>query len=587
MTDATPPASFSRVRQINRKIRPPRPKKKADIAGPGFDDIICHRRNPRRTRYYLTSGHEHLGEPRDVNAEQSPFVFPPCSSMFAYFQYWKAWRAKAAKERRVAGYQNQQNFKTSQTQDLLRRLRVDVEIEAEEAKKHKDPDKAIAMTDVDPQYFTELAGRVVREKFSLQQYIDDNREIFKTRLLTGQQRDDCIRIEQQFQEEERRLEKIKSDSISMLHRFIDIYRHSISAWQYRGYFTIAVVSLPKRQYRRYVSGFEEFLSKDHERSMEVLEKAEKETKLTNEITERRNQLSKEFGQVRLDVYVWEENWRMVKMCQKFLYQVSPISWRMQYDWIHRSESGETITSASADHLFGRYKMIGEVASLDTLISLFQQDITDAGPTEIYFEDPFELIRVFRAMETQNLNALIHLESLAGPMSDMATTITTAEEQIKSEVSEIQDNITDLENAIRETEERAEDLEEYANELLKGVFRELVCSQEVLCLRVYIEDAYESCVAPNDANLDSFSMMKALEKIHEELNLILDTLPQEVVQACAKEGFKQEMKAMKDTEEAAKKASYVIIFFHEQSILFEQSGEENKPRNMVLHLITPS
>ena len=48
------------------------------------------------------------------------------------------------------------------------------------------------------------------------------------------------------------------------------------------------------------------------------------------------------------------------------------------------------------------------------------------------------------------------------------------------------------------------------------------------------------------------MMKWIEKIHDDLNLKLDTLPPEVVKACEKEGFKQELKVMKQTEEAAKK-----------------------------------
>jgi hypothetical protein len=86
---------------------------------------------------------------------------------------------------------------------------VDVEIEAIEAKKHKTPEETIAMTDVDPEYFTELCGRSVKEKFSFQQYIRDTREILKTRLLIGQEKDYCIRIDQQFEQESNRLEKIQ------------------------------------------------------------------------------------------------------------------------------------------------------------------------------------------------------------------------------------------------------------------------------------------------------------------------------------------------------------------------------------------
>lgn len=86
---------------------------------------------------------------------------------------------------------------------------MSVDIEAEEAKKHKDPSKIIAMTDVDPSYFTELSGRPVSEKFSLRQYIGDVQEVLKTKLLIGQNKDECIRIDQQFRQELNHLRKIQ------------------------------------------------------------------------------------------------------------------------------------------------------------------------------------------------------------------------------------------------------------------------------------------------------------------------------------------------------------------------------------------
>ncbi|XP_070172084.1 cilia- and flagella-associated protein 100 [Polyergus mexicanus] len=447
-----------------------------------------------------------------IKEEQSPFTFPSCSQTLAHLQWWKAQKKRTISKRRKRIYKDQQNNITLQSSDILQRLHIDVEINR---KKNKDSDKAIAMTDVDPKYFIELSGRPVEEKFSLKQYIENIREILKKKHLIGQEKDDYIRIDQQFEQESRRLRKIQYYS------------------------------------ERYVSGFEEFLSKDHEKSMEMLKKAEKEVKLTEEINSQKNELSKQFGQRRLDVYFWEDNWRIVKMCQIFLYRISPIPWKIKHDWLSRFDSG-SIVSIDATNLFSKYRTPDEEASLEDLIELFEQDVSDAGPTELYFEDPFDLIRIFRAMETQNLNALIHLESLAAPMADMAMTITATEIQIKQEIDEITSMIDDLENSISKAEDRAANLEEHANYLLRNVFRRLVCSEEILYLHVFVEDTYESCVGPNDANLDSFSMMKWIERIHEEFNRQLDNLPREVVRACEKEGFKQETKAIKEAENAAKK-----------------------------------
>lgn len=63
--------------------------------------------------------------------------------------------------------------------------------------------------------------------------------------------------------------------------------------------------------------------------------------------------------------------------------------------------------------------------------------------EMYFEDPFDLIHVFRAIETQNLNALMHLETLAQPMTNMVATIETAEEQIKFKAAELSNEINQV------------------------------------------------------------------------------------------------------------------------------------------------
>lgn len=105
----------------------------------------------------------------------------------------------------------------------------------------------------------------------------------------------------------------------------------------------------------YTKSFEEFLSNDHDKSMKTLNEALEIEKQTVEMTNEKNQLSSVYGQLRLEVYFWEEAWRMVKQCQKFLYQVSPMSWREEHDWIHRdpfshSHSGQARTFSSTQYI---------------------------------------------------------------------------------------------------------------------------------------------------------------------------------------------------------------------------------------------
>ncbi|KAL0118139.1 hypothetical protein PUN28_009069 [Cardiocondyla obscurior] len=531
----------SELRDIVRKIQPQTAGNKSRgtlQAKLPFDNNDYQ--NFSRTQRYWTSGREFPNAGENMKDEQSPFAFPSCSQTLAYLQWWKAQKKKTISEhgKKI----RKDKHKALRSNDILQRLRVDVEIEAAEAKKHKDLNKVIAMTDVDPQYFTELSGETVKEKFSLDEYIRDIRETLRTRLLIDQERDECICIDQQFEQETRRLRQIQ------------------------------------QRCQRYVSGFEEFLSKDHEKSMRILEKAEREAKLTEEISDRRNVLAKQYGQSRLDVYVWEDNWRLVKMCQMFLHQVSPVSWRARHDRSLSSELERNIAFADAlsTDLFSKYKMLDENVSLETLIEMFEQDVADAGPAELYFEDPFDLIRIFRTMETQNLNALIHLDSFTAPIEDMIATIAVTEIQIKQEIDGITSVISSLENSIAKAESRAASLEEYANYLLRDVFRSLVCSEEVLYLRVFIEDTYESCVGPNDANLDSFSMMKWIERVYEDLNLQLDNLPREIVRTCEREGFQQEMKALRDAEDATRKFELMHRLLDALKRILEPPAKKKRP-----------
>ena len=48
------------------------------------------------------------------------------------------------------------------------------------------------------------------------------------------------------------------------------------------------------------------------------------------------------------------------------------------------------------------------------------------------------------------------------------------------------------------------------------------------------------------------MMHSIEKTYEDLNKELDSLPHEVVSVCEKTGFRDELKVMKEAEDAARK-----------------------------------
>ncbi|XP_063995870.1 centrosomal protein of 83 kDa-like isoform X2 [Diachasmimorpha longicaudata] len=415
--------------------------------------------------------------------ELSPWLVPGNPQLFGFYQWTEARRRT-------------KNHDQSKPRRSVRCL-----VEKE------DYQAPLAMTDIDPGYFIDLTGRPIREKFSGRRYVEQARQVLRARLLAGFARDDCMRIDRQFAEERRRFANIEKKN------------------------------------RRYVTAFEDYLSKDHESSMDILTEADREAKRTNALVGVRDQLSKDFGQIRLEVYQLEEMWRLAKACYDF---VSKISSKNRGSLISQEIARENEKKPS--------KVRAEEVrdELMVLIEAFERDVDQLETPEISLIDPRALSKEFNSMELRNLDAMIHLESLAGPMQEMASNMTRAQERVEREIGLIEENLQNLQSHIELSEQRADKLEKYADYLLHRVFRELVCSESVLQLRVFIEDTYESCIGRNDASLDSYMMMRTIEKTYEYLNMALDNLPHDIVRQCEKEGFTQEMRTLREAQEAAKK-----------------------------------
>ena len=97
----------------------------------------------------------------------------------------------------------------------------------------------------------------------------------------------------------------------------------------------------------------------------------------------------------------------------------------------------------------------------------------------------------------------------------------------------------------------------SSRLVRQYFRKLVCSEQALLARVLIEEAYETCVGKNEAALEPLAMARGLEAAYERLSAELDRLPRQLVQVCEREGFRQELAAAREADDAAKKVSPLL------------------------------
>jgi hypothetical protein len=454
------------------------------------------------------------GSMRDVLKEPTPFSVAPDTDEFSYRTLHELWRQRSREEAARRDFSARPNYRSRQNTDLLKRLYVP----HEEAGERREP----GLLDIDPQYFKILEGRPIKEKLNIRKYVDEVRETLKTRLKVGYQVDEAMQIEEMFKKEQKRLRNAEA------------------------------------MHKLYADRFSEFLEEDYESSVKLLNDAQKEAEKTSDMSYQLKELEKQFGGLKREVSMLEENWRNCKMFQKFLYIVSPMDWRKKHDYIHRKGPGSVLLVSEMPSLFGRYRLsiTESEVSLESLLDLFLKDIDSGEEPTLYFTKPCELTQVLQDMESQNLNCFMHSGDLSGPIHAVEQGLKQVQGQLDTQSACIVGKLKDLETAISWEEDRIQSLKDKAREVLYGLFKDQILSESTLNLHVFVEDVYETCIGPRDSSLGLRDMMRGIELKVESLLLKLDYLPFEIVKVAESKTYKEQARIRKEAEVAELKIKFV-------------------------------
>lgn len=258
-----------------------------------------------------------------------------------------------------------------------------------------------------------FSGRPIPDKLDIRSYIDLVRETLRTKIICGYREDDIMLIEENLLLEQKMIDTIKKNLQS------------------------------------YINTFEEFLYRDHTSAMELLRNSENTAKETYEKYEEYKLLAKEFGALRSSMYNSEEKWRNCKLYQKFLYEVSPMSWKQGRTRSRRASVFLMEEDPNDNNVFGKYKLslTDTEISLPNIIKLFNQEMAEETEPELYFKDPEQLVDVFRFMEMQNLHSLLHSEELAVPLDNVKESMRIAEKLFDDEIRNLQEAIDKLAGGI--------------------------------------------------------------------------------------------------------------------------------------------
>lgn len=235
--------------------------------------------------------------------------------------------------------------------------------------------------------------------------------------------------------------------------------------------------------------------------------------------------------------------------------VSPMYWRKQFDFYHmapKKEDDQEIEIIDSLVELEQTTAAIEYRSLDNIIRDFLKDYEHPEEPLLFFNEPSELNKIFRFIELQNLNSLLHSEELAVPLDTLRENMAATKAESNKQIADLKEITSNLEGEIVWEEERAITLEALARELINGEFRRLICDGSILNLLVMVEDVYEARVAANDANLSAYEMMKAVEIKYREHLLKLDYMPYDKVHKAEMECYAEQAKIMKVAEDASRK-----------------------------------
>lgn len=205
----------------------------------------------------------------------------------------------------------------------------------------------------------------------------------------------------------------------------------------------------KENLQSYINTFEEFLYRDHTSAMQLLKDSERATNEAYDKYEEYKKLAKTYGALRSSLYNSEEKWRNCKTYQKFLYTVSPMSWKQGRKTCRRASVYLVEQDSEGEEIFGKYRQsIAEKdTSLTDILKVFREEMAHEGPPELYFSNPEQLMDVFRFMEMQNLYSLLHSEELAVPLDHVKEGMRMAEMLFDNEIKNLQEAIDRLSGGI--------------------------------------------------------------------------------------------------------------------------------------------
>ncbi|XP_055999216.1 cilia- and flagella-associated protein 100-like isoform X1 [Ostrea edulis] len=466
----------------------------------------------------------------ELNVPQgNPFKMPADSDIFVLRdkerQRKKLEREKQRKLRvhEKTTYASKVNFRTA---SMIKPADSDEERDIE------DSDKAIAVKD-DPEHTIAVTRDRHVEKESLAEYIAKKREMFLVQYSLGVKRNEMSKLEEISQAEEKKLD------------LAELYLQEDAAM------------------------FDEFLKENDHGSNEAVREAENETKAKLEKVAEIKKVNAAMMAIKSEISKYEDTLKEYQMYRKFLDNLTPQDWRDKKERQKRKRRDEK-KKAKEQEMIAYKKSLLEADPKDfkakkkaapkptpappakTGAPAKKIEEADLGEEEddesdedleLFFAQPQELLDIFADLEEQNLSLIQNSQETEEALEEMKQTIKQTKVKMEKETSILKEQIDKLNSQISREEIKAADLKTKASEMLKtiqdcglfsyGEFKAEDQQKMLDSLNSRVEEVYRSSIGDNEANISTLQMLTNIENRLEELFEMIETMPQDKVEAAEK------------------------------------------------------
>lgn len=500
----------------------------------------------------------------EIIPKGNPFKMPPDSDIFLLRdkerqrKKLERLRQRSLRVHEKTTYASRVNFRTAA-------MIHPAESESEE---EEDNEKAVAVKD-DPQFTIAVTRDRHVEKESLAEYIAKKREMFLVQYSLGVKRDEMRKLEEIAQAEEKKLE------------------------------------LAEQYLEEDAAMFDEFLKENDKNSVEAIKIAEAEAKQKMEKMNEIKRINAQMMGIKSEISKYEDTLKEYQLYRGFLDTLIPEEVQDERKKIKekrladkgiagerrmsvaKSEKKFESDKGSASSANKRKKTMKpsqskrhsgtmRVTTEDTekridelFLELSQEnqedhkmkgddsesgevkpeisDIEDSDEElDLFFTDPQQLLDIFAELEEQNLSLIQNSQETEEALEEMKHTIKLTKVKMEKETKTLKEQIDKLHFQIQKEEAKAADLKIKAKMFNYGEFKADDDQERNLNeLNKKVEDVYRNCMGDNEANISTLQMLTNIENRLEELFEMIETMPQDKVEAAEKAKDKERRLKMRE------------------------------------------